>query len=130
MGRLPGALWEPAQGFPPSPSVVDPVVGYVVASTALTAVLACVAPETGGYTVRTVLVVSTAATTVTAYVTWTDPAGQAQRWNWLSSVVRETGNHALIPLPISALSGTGIILWLQAMTASQVWVTATIEKFV
>ena len=120
-------LGEPIQGFPPSPSVGAAVNAMVLASTALTVVVAHVPAVGGGYVLKLDFAVSVAATTVAFVLSWTDPIAGAQNQTLISAVL-DPGAYNLPSYPFSGAPGQEITLGAQAGTANQVTVTASIEK--
>lgn len=129
MDALPGTLWEPAQGFPPSPSVVDPVIGKSLSSTAVTAVLTYTPPSDAGLVVKAVLTMSQSAQ-VTLYVTFTDLDGNAQTITLVPTNTIAAGTYPVVPAPIAAQAGGAVTVYARCATASIAKVTASIEDLV
>ncbi len=119
--------WAPAQGFAPSPSTGEPIVG-TLATTAQTAVLAYTPPADGGFVVYLALTVSATAT-VTASVTYTDLGGNARTEPMVANSL-PAGGYSLVPVTVAAKGGHAVTLLVQATVQNAVEVTASIEGLV
>jgi hypothetical protein len=74
--------------------------------------------------------VITAATTVTATLSWTNPNTGAQTFTWENAASLPVGTRLELPVPFLAQAGTTVTLTVTAGTANQVFVTGCIEKIV
>lgn len=104
--------------------------GLLLTSTSATTVMTYTPASDIPIVVRVSLIVTTAATTVSLSVSWTDPSLGTQTYSWLSSVSLPIGAEIQAPVTLYAKSGTAVSVSATAGTANQVSVTGSIERLV
>lgn len=124
--------YPPGQGLISSlsPRVVSSVVNEVIASTAATKILTYTPGGTEALRISIGLAIVTAATMLTATITWTDPNAGAQSYSWYSAQNVSVGTPIQLPVMILAASDDQVSINVTAGTANQVFVTALIEKLI
>lgn len=72
--------------------------------------------------------VITAATIITATLSWTDPNNGPQTFNWENGGSVPVGSHSYEVYPFTASANTNVYVQITAGTASQVYASSSIEK--
>lgn len=126
---MPSALWEPAQGFPPTPSVIEPVVAKLLDTTALFTLLSYTPSVDAGLVVRASAAVKS-ETTLTVYCTFTDSTGAARTVYLLPTTGLLAGAYPLAPATLSAEGGHAVTVYAQAGTQTAAYLTCGIDMLV
>ena len=123
------AYWPPPQGFPPSPSTGNVVVGKLLATTGATAVATYTPPVDAGIEVKFSLVLS-GTCTVSVYVDWTDTLSNARKTVMLPESSQAPNAVPLVSVLLGAQAGAAVTLYVQASVANVCAVTGGIEELV
>lgn len=125
-------------GYPLVPGTDVTNLGKVVAKaveTELTAttqqtVVTFTPTATGLFLVKAVVRVVTATTTLTLGLAWEDAASTSQTYTWENAASLPVGFRLELPVIIAAASGAAVAMTATAGTASQAYVSGSIEELV
>jgi hypothetical protein len=111
--------------------VVAKAVAVELTTTTATTIVTFTPTANGVFYVKLILSVRTAATTVTASVSWTSAGtGAAETYTWENAASLPVGTRLELPLTIDATSATAIAGSVTAGTANQVYASASITELV
>jgi len=129
MGQMSGVL-APIQGFATKVSVASAINTEITTTTATNIITYNNGAQIQGLIAWLTLDVITAATTVTASITWTNPNTGQQTYTWENAASISVGTRVELPVSILVSANSTVTITITAGTANQVFATAGLDKMV